>query len=579
MDNKKLFKIFLFLIIPILLLSTIKINNNSPINKKNFSIFTNSLDKMTGYYVYCPPINPVAYILEERIPKTLEKIIYKPWKKTLFPDRFKKIDNIKVLIKIWAYRSIYNYQVFKQYEASKDGALKDLEEYYIKEYNTDIKTAKEYALYSFNDILSSHFNVNRYSTDSRPYDKLRKYLLQNKPIRDIAPLLVGKWQNPKELSYENEDTEPMIFYSIYSTKLLQYLINKGANINDTNSFGKTALMYTVQYNLYDSAKLLLANNININKATFHLEDSCENSITTHKVTALHYAVRYADFKLVKLLLQNGADKNLKDSNNKSALDYINIYSKENKNLTKNDIEKLKILLKPISKKEYKKRAKQNYNKALEYFKNKQYYKSAYFYEQCLKYDQNYTQAISDLSVVYYKIGNLQKAKKLAYECLSNKKTTINQEASSLYNIGLICLNKNKIDCRDSSLEYFVKAYKLKPSNARAKQILKNINLNYAKKFSTNSKYITTKDNQFKMLGIYGTIYLISKNKLDDNVTIYSRLAPDTFSSSSFYEKIVLKYKKEKYYLYLFATDAPWPNQHTKICFDKNQKNCKALSIK
>ena len=578
----KIIKISIFLVLPVLLIASINYNlNDKKIkleNQKNFLAFTNSLDKMTGYYVYCPPINPVAYILEERIPKTLEKVIYKPWKKTIYPNRFKKIDTIKSLIELWGYRSIYNYKIFKQYQDSKDKALKDLEQYYIDTFNFDNKTAKEYAIYSFNDILSSHFNVNRYSLDIRAYDKLRKYLLLNKPISDIEPLLIGNWQNPKELSYDNEDTEPMIFYSLYFPKLLNYLISKGANINGINSFGKTALMYTAQYNLYESTKLLIDKKIDINKRTFHLEDSCENSITTHKLTALHYAVRYADFKLINLLLQNGANKNLKDSDENTPFDYINIYSKKNKNLTKNDIEKLKILLKPISNKEYKKRAKQNYNKALEYFKNKQYKKSAYFYEQCLKYDQNFTQAMSDLSVVYFKLGKYEKAKKMAEDCLSNNKSTINQEASSLYNIGLICLNKDKIDCRDSSLEYFVKAYKLKPSNARAKQILKNISYNYAKKFPINTKFITTKDNKLKMLGVYGTVYLISKNKLDDSVLIYSRLAPDTFSSSSFYEKLVLKYKNKKYYLYLFATDAPWPNQHTKICLNKGQKNCKSLVI-
>jgi len=547
-------------------------------NKKNFSLFNDALESMTGYYVYCPPIDPVAYILEERIPKTLDKIIYKPWEKTLYPNRYKKIDTIKALIKQWGYRSIYNYKVFKQYQASKDGALKDLQDYYIKEFNFDIKTAKKYALYSFDDILSSHFNINKYSIEVRKYDKLREYLLTNRSIEKIEPLLVGNWQYPKELSYDNEDTEPMLFYALYYPKLLEYLICKGVNINDTNSFGKTALMYTAQYNLYESANLLIKYNIDINKATFHLEDSCENIITTHKVTALHYAVRYADFKFIKLLLDNGANKNLKDSDEHTPFDYIKIYSKENKNLTKNNIEKLKLLLKPISNEEYKKRAKQNYKKALKYFKIKEYEKSAYFYEQCLEYDHNYTQAMSDLCVVYFKLGKLEKAKKIAQECISNKNVSANQEASSLYNIGLICLNKGKIDCRDSSLEYFIKAYKVKPSNARAKQILKNISLKYAKKFPTNSRYITIKDNKLKMLGIYGTVYLLSKNELDDSVIIYSQLAPDTFSSSFFYEKILLKYKNRKYYLYLFATDAPWPNQHTKICFDKEQKQCSSLVI-
>ena len=585
MKKNKLLNFALFLIIPILLFATIntkitKIETNILLeDKKNFSSFSDALDNMTGTFAYSPPMFAGDYILQTRIPTTYSKIITNPKKESLYPERYEKLDTIKLLIEQWAYRSLYNYRTFIQYQNSKDGALKDLEEFYINKFNFTKTDAKKYAKYSLNDTIASHFNVNKYSIEHRKYDKLRKYLLLNKPIKDIEPLLIGSWQNPKEKSYALEDTEPMIFYALFHPKLLKFLLQKGADVNITNTFGKNALMYAAQYNLYESAKILINNNIDINKGTIKVEDSYEILIETYNKTALHYAAENSSFEFIQLLLDNEANKNAKDSSGQTAYDALDNVDFSNKNLNFDEVVELVGRLKTISKDEYKKRVKENYTTALKYFKNKDYKKSAYFYEECLKYDPDNTQAMSDLSVVYYRLKQYEKALKVAKECRYSTKSSINQKASTAYNIGLICMHKDKVFCADTPFEYFLNAYKIKNSNARAKRLLSLLNNNYAKKFPVKTRYITTRDNKFEMLGIYATVYLFSKKELDDSVLIYSKEKNGDIVTSSFYDKFLLKEKKQNYYVYSFATDVSWPNMHTKICFDKNKEKCSFLNIR
>ncbi|MDR0665977.1 MAG: ankyrin repeat domain-containing protein [Campylobacteraceae bacterium] len=321
--------------------------DNALLASENFTKLNAVLLNMTGSSDGCGgTLDSLGEILHNRIPSVLNKIIHVPWKESLYPYRDENIDFTLQLIEQWGYEGLWNYEVYKRYLDSKDGAYNDLAKYYKKEFGINDKSAKELASRSFVELLSAYFNAHGYSINPKSYDYLRKSLLLGKSVGDIEKMLTGDWIKPVNEYNHTEIDEPTLFFSLRYPELVKLLLKKGADINTTNVFGKTALMYAAQFNLYDTAKTLLDNGIDVNAPTYYVpEGRCGYNIQVRNVSALHYAARYADAKFVKLLLDNGADKDIKDSNEKTPFDWIELYKDENLNFEK-DLDTLKKLLKP-----------------------------------------------------------------------------------------------------------------------------------------------------------------------------------------------------------------------------------------
>ncbi|EAY06105.1 hypothetical protein TVAG_349580 [Trichomonas vaginalis G3] len=99
---------------------------------------------------------------------------------------------------------------------------------------------------------------------------------------------------------------------IYSAKfgipsLCDFFLSAGANINETDKKGKTALIYAAYNNRKDTTELLIAKGANIN-----IEDNSGR-------TALHKAARYNSKETAELLIENGANINIKDKGGRTAL--------------------------------------------------------------------------------------------------------------------------------------------------------------------------------------------------------------------------------------------------------------------
>ncbi len=110
-----------------------------------------------------------------------------------------------------------------------------------------------------------------------------------------------------------------------------------------NHFGKTALMYAIQYNQLESMKLLLDEGADVNLATFIVKKAygCDGyDLKAGKRSPLMYAAWYASPETVELLIARGADKLLKDTNDHNACDYID----KNEDVSEMDKEKLEQLL-------------------------------------------------------------------------------------------------------------------------------------------------------------------------------------------------------------------------------------------
>ncbi len=94
------------------------------------------------------------------------------------------------------------------------------------------------------------------------------------------------------------------------TETLQQLIGDGANLEEKDSDGSTALQYAVMMGNLEAAEMLLEHGANVNT-----KDDWES-------TALMNAVfNSSDPEIVQLLLKHGADPSLKDSEGYTAYDY------------------------------------------------------------------------------------------------------------------------------------------------------------------------------------------------------------------------------------------------------------------
>jgi len=102
-------------------------------------------------------------------------------------------------------------------------------------------------------------------------------------------------------------------------EIVQMLLDKGANPNLPDKFGKTALHHAVSIRPKPKViNMLLEKGANINL-------QCKSGWT-----ALHIAAQGSKSKIVEILLQNGADPNLQDRYGRTALDLVGTYPESNK---------------------------------------------------------------------------------------------------------------------------------------------------------------------------------------------------------------------------------------------------------
>jgi hypothetical protein len=553
---------------------------NPLLKKKNFAAFLDALNNMTGRYGNCGTLGSGNTILSLNIPTTLEKIAYRPWASPLILYRSKQLSVIPAFLDEWGHHGLWNYDVYQRYLRVKDKAKQDLIDYYMQTFGVNKQTAQSYAQSAYNQILSAHFNVPYYGLSPQRNDLLRKALLEGKSVREVEPMLVGKWKGPKKNAYY-EQAEPTLFYALGHPKLVLLLLSKGSDVNSSNAFGKTALMYAAQYNFYKSAKLLLKAGIDVNRETVMADDTCSYTIRRQKVTALDYAVRYADSKFVKLLLDYGANKNLKDSDGKTAFDWIELFKDENKKLTPLEIATMKKLLKPISDKERKIEAKKNIQLAQAAYRKKELKKASAYYKKALEYEPKDATAISDLALVYYKLGNYPLAVKMAqYSAFYSKDPQ--KSASGYYNMGLICTAakpnpclrvEGRCYCIRPPLYYFLRAHMKSPSIARAKKVLEI--LSQTKSTQSWQRYLVSEhnDKKIKFISLGFRDYIFSKKVLDKNM----------WQSKNLKLIDTLQADQTKYYVYqpkngrvhFFAGDDP---SDSKICYDKELKHCLNIKI-
>ncbi|HEU5048052.1 MAG TPA: ankyrin repeat domain-containing protein [Rickettsiales bacterium] len=106
--------------------------------------------------------------------------------------------------------------------------------------------------------------------------------------------------------------------------VIRLLLERGANINAQNHFGKTALMYAIEYGNKKAITALMTHKPDVSLSTFDTEE-CESSSIALEAggrTALMYAAWYSTPDIIRELIAYGADPSTKDSEGETSFNYL-----------------------------------------------------------------------------------------------------------------------------------------------------------------------------------------------------------------------------------------------------------------
>lgn len=267
----------------------------------------------------------------------------------------------KAYFRFWAYQSIGNYTLFTQFWENYNNALMPLTAYFERRF--DKASAIFYATNALNEFLNYAVGNSKLNKDistlaklvtnkNNDLAKIKEYIFIYKPslarLNSAFYAALLKNRNLNIIKYFvnfgislNQGYESALFYSLNSYENTKYLLSKGALVNYANAFGKSALFYAVELNLYDIAKLLLENGADANKQLINESEklalangaSMPYFITLcaleHSLkSVLMSAAAYSDVAMIKLLLKHGAKLDLRDDLGYNALDFALLAKKQ-----------------------------------------------------------------------------------------------------------------------------------------------------------------------------------------------------------------------------------------------------------
>ena len=146
----------------------------------------------------------------------------------------------------------------------------------------------------------------------------------------------------------NVDSRAEIFYYITplqaaashgNTSMVAYFLSRGADVNATDGYFKTALIHAASSGSYDIVRLLI-------------EGKENNTINSHdgwSSTAFHHAARAGSPKILDYLLRHGADPQKINGAKRKAIDEALLFMKKEKDeLRVYEFQKCIEILKPIT---------------------------------------------------------------------------------------------------------------------------------------------------------------------------------------------------------------------------------------
>jgi hypothetical protein len=268
--------------------------------------------------------------------------LVRPWEiATTRPPYQPSADDTQSWIHQWGFKSLSRFRLVRAFESGRLDALKALAQYYKESFG--LPNSTEAASVAIDNILSASFIVPR-SRDEEPIQReihnftigreeqasrlLRAALLLGTSldaIRDFIKAgagLTARVSDGSRPDWRGTDyPEPALFYALEHPDEATWLLDAGADIDEGNAFGKTALMYAAHYNLEDTVTLLLRRGAHVARRT-DASKVLDASIRFDQRTALMYAAENASERVIRELIAAGSDTCAIDTGKRSVLNYL-----------------------------------------------------------------------------------------------------------------------------------------------------------------------------------------------------------------------------------------------------------------
>jgi hypothetical protein len=232
----------------------------------------------------------------------------------------------------WGYTSLSNYRVSMRLKGEYDTAYRDLAAYYRKKGLTLAHSNAAAKAALFASVFGST------CAGAAPENSVRRMLLEHAAIQKVTAALQAGDDDASLLQdctrYAGMD--PLIMVSVDYSSALALIVKKGADVDERNPIGKTALMLAAQFNALQSASLLISHGARVNATTWSNHDGIGDDALSHDGrTPLMYAAANGSLAMIELLLAHGADACQTDTKGYRAIDYLLGYgpSLPNKSLT------------------------------------------------------------------------------------------------------------------------------------------------------------------------------------------------------------------------------------------------------
>jgi hypothetical protein len=274
-------------------------------------------------------------------------------------DRYLRPEVIKAYLEQWAGESLWNHLHYQEFLASQAEFRQGLSTVFADRLGLTAAEAEGKADWVIESLDHGHF---RFSSNTGHWLNIDDYgrvpvekrlaRAARDPIRarrtlNLALLAGIDWATIEgylktggattRLASQRLLTHPMeehpwvpaespVVFALLHPELIVQLHDIGLSIDAPNVFGKTPLMYAAQFDLVDTAGLLLDLGADPKAVTIE-SPRCTTAIGIHGRSALMYAAENADEEMIKLLLQKGADPQARDTIGRGLEDYLRLNHK------------------------------------------------------------------------------------------------------------------------------------------------------------------------------------------------------------------------------------------------------------
>lgn len=430
----------------------------------------------------------------------LQTVLYRPWgvrEREPGADVDGSYENDMRYLAQWSLLGTSEYKAFQAFKTQLTDTTRLLAAFYQKANGWPQEFSKKMAADALKGAVS--LGVRFYMFDpqfAEGEEAMRKAILEKRKMSDIRAIKFDAQDIDALLSQwgENPDThESILSIAVNYPEALGFLLQSGVANDHVNDFGKTPLMYAVQNNQIEAARLLIKAGADVNAVTTKPSNSCYYTLQTFNMTPLHYAVRYASAEMIKLLLDSGAQPFIKVDNHRgypmaeaSPLDWLHRYTaanaaERNPNIAATQVGEIEKWLAPLSTEQatemaraYVMKAENSYQKGDEVHA----YREISLAAELQPDDQRTLSDMSLIALKNNKLGESVSASKKLIESQASDKI----KANAWFNQGLACERYREQNrhgflffngdmyCTYGTLHPYVKAYELAPTDRRKNKL-------------------------------------------------------------------------------------------------------------